>query len=301
MPILLTRGEDGQRNGNVAAAGRRKNYLCRPMMKQRVVLITGGSSGIGRALVLACAQAGAAVAFTGRDTSGLAQTSALLTSTVPDARHLAIRADVAVAADCHRSVAETVAAFGRLDVLINNAGISMRALFEDVNPAVLRRLMDVNFFGTVETTHAALPHLLASRGSIVGVSSIAGYRGLPGRTGYSASKFAMHGFLEALRTELRPRGVHVLLACPGFTASNIRQTALLADGRPQGDSPRDEAAMMQPDEVAAAILDAVHHRRRDLVLTGQGKLTVFLNRWLPSLADKLVYNHFVKEEGGFGR
>ncbi len=269
------------------------------MQENQVVLITGGSSGIGRALALAYAQAGAAVAFTGRDAAGLAQTAALLTQAAPTGQQLAITADVAQPADCRRSVAETIAAFGRLDVLINNAGLSMRALFADADPAVLRRLMAVNFFGTVEMTHAALPHLLATRGSIVGVSSIAGYRGLPGRTGYSASKFAMHGFLEALRTELRPTGVHVLLACPGFTASNIRQTALLADGQPQGTSPRDEAAMMTPEAVAAAILDAVRHRRRDLVLTGQGKLTVFLNRWLPALADKLVYNHFVKEEGGF--
>lgn len=272
-------------------------------MTEQVVLITGGSSGIGRALAVAFARRGAAVAFTGRDATGLATTRQLVEQAAPagrPGRALALRADVSVPADCHRAVAETVAAFGRLDVLVNNAGISMRALFEDVDTAVLRRLMDVNFFGTVETTKAALPHLLASRGSVVGVSSIAGYRGLPGRTGYSASKFAMHGFLEALRTELRPRGVHVLLACPGFTASNIRSTALLADGQPQGASPREETEMMTPEEVAAEIVRAVQRRQRDLVLTGQGRLTVFLNRWLPGLADRLVFNHFVKEEGGFG-
>lgn len=268
-------------------------------MREKVVLITGGSSGIGRALAVAFGQQGARVAFTGRDATGLATTGQLVTAT--GAQALAIRADVSQPADCHRAVAETVAAFGRLDVLVNNAGISMRALFEDVDTQVLRRLMEVNFFGTVETTKAALPHLIAARGAVVGVSSIAGYRGLPGRTGYSASKFAMHGFLEALRTELRPRGVHVLLACPGFTASNIRSTALLADGREQGTSPREEAKMMTPEAVAAAIVSAVRHRRRDLVLTGQGRLTVFLNRWLPGLADRLVFNHFVKEEGGFGK
>ncbi len=264
----------------------------------KTVLITGGSSGIGRALAVAFGQAGAAVAFTGRDASGLATTRRHLEAA--GVRSLSIVADVSAPADCARAVAETIAAFGRLDVLINNAGISMRALFEDVETSVLRRLMEVNFFGTVETTKAALPYLLATRGSVVGVSSIAGYRGLPGRTGYSASKFAMHGFLEALRTELRPRGVHVLLACPGFTASNIRATALLADGQPQGQSPREEAQLMSPDAVAAHIVRAVYHRQRDLVLTRQGRLTVFLNRWLPGLADKLVYNHFVKEEGGFG-
>jgi dehydrogenase/reductase SDR family member 7B len=265
----------------------------------RTVLITGGSSGIGRALAVAFGGAGAAVAFTGRDASGLATTRKLVEAT--GARALAIQADVSIPADCQRAVAETIATLGQLDVLINNAGISMRALFEDADTSVLRRLMEVNFFGTVETTKAALPYLIASRGSIVGVSSIAGYRGLPGRTGYSASKFAMHGFLESLRTELWPQGVHVLLACPGFTASNIRSTALLADGQPQGASPRVEADMMSPEAVAGHILRAVERRQRDLVLTAQGKFTVFLNRWLPRLADKLVFNHFQKEEGGFGR
>ncbi len=280
------------------------NFLGLPTvrMTDKVVLITGGSSGIGRALAIAFAHSGAAVAFTGRDASGLETTRQLVSAATQDVgRTLAIRADVSVPVDCQRAVAETVAAFGRLDVLVNNAGISMRALFEDVDTIVLRRLMEVNFFGTVETTKAALPHLLATRGSVVGVSSIAGYRGLPGRTGYSASKFAMHGFLEALRTELRPRGVHVLLACPGFTASNIRSTALLADGQPQGVSPRVEETLMLPEKVADEIVRAVRRRQRDLVLTSQGRLTVFLNRWLPTLADKLVFNHFVKEEGGFGK
>jgi len=131
---------------------------------------------------------------------------------------------------------------------------------------------------------------------VVGISSIAGYRGLPGRTGYSASKFAMQGFLEALRTELMPSGVHVLVACPGFTASNIRNVALTADGSAQGESPREEEKMMTAEEVASYILKAVQHRKRDLVLTSQGKITVWLNRLFPSLADKLVYKHMAKEE-----
>jgi dehydrogenase/reductase SDR family protein 7B len=266
-------------------------------MKDKVVLITGGTSGIGRACAVAFGQAGARVVVTGRDDARLQDTArALAALGIP---HRTVRADVGVEADSARAVEETVAAFGRLDVLLNNAGISMRARFQDVDLSVIERLMQTNFFGTVYTTKFALPHLLASQGSVVGVSSIAGYRGLPGRTGYSASKFAMHGFLEALRTELLPQGVHVLLACPGFTASNIRQVALAADGSPQGESPRDEQKMMSSEEVAGHILGAVRRRRRDLVLTGQGKLTVFLNKWLPALTDKLVLNHFRKEEKGF--
>jgi dehydrogenase/reductase SDR family protein 7B len=264
-------------------------------MKGKVVLITGATSGIGRACALVFGQAGAQVAVTGRDEARLAATSQELAQ--QGIAHRTVRADVGVEADSERAVAETIAAFGRLDVLINNAGISMRAMFQDADLAVIQRLMQTNFFGTVYTTKFALPHLLAAKGSIVGISSIAGYRGLPGRTGYSASKFAMQGFLEALRTELLPQGVHVLVACPGFTASNIRQTALAADGSAQGESPRDEGKMMTSEEVAHHLLRAVQQRRRDLVLTAQGKLTVFLNKWLPGLADRLVLNHFRKEEG----
>ena len=265
-------------------------------MKNKVVLITGGTSGIGRACAVAFGQAGARVVVTGRDQARLQDTARELTDL--GIAHHTVRADVGVEADSERAITETIQAFGQLDVLLNNAGISMRARFQDVDLEVMRRLMQTNFFGTVYATKFALPHLLASKGSVVGVSSIAGYRGLPGRTGYSASKFAMHGFLEALRTELLPQGVHVLLACPGFTASNIRQVALAADGSAQGESPRDEQKMMTSEEVAGHLLAAVRHRRRDLVLTRQGKLTVFLNKWLPNLTDKLVINHFRKEEKG---
>src|SRR5690606_1626183 len=152
-------------------------------------------------------------------------------------------------------------------------------------------LMDINFWGTVYCTKYALPHLLKNKGSVIGVSSIAGYQGLPGRTGYSASKFDMQGSLGSLRTETLHQGWHVLVACPGFTASNIRNTALAADGRQQGESPREESKMMTSEEVAAQILDATRRRKREVVMTGQGKLTVFLSKWLPGLTDKLVYNH----------
>ena len=265
-------------------------------MPTPTVLITGGTSGIGRACALAFGRAGYQVAFTGRDEARLAETAQALAAA--GVAHLAVRADVGDAPAAARAVQETVAHFGRLDVLLNNAGISMRARFQDADLGVIERLMQTNFFGTVFTTKAALPHLLASRGSIVGVSSIAGYRGLPGRTGYSASKFAMNGFLEALRTELLDQGVHVLTAAPGFTASNIRQVALAADGTSQGESPRDEGAMMSSDAVAGEILNAVRQRRRTLVLTAQGKLTVFLNKWLPGLMDRLVLRSFQREEKG---
>ncbi len=266
-------------------------------MKNTVVLITGGTSGIGRACALEFGRAGARVVITGRDTIKLTDAAAELTAAGID--YHTVQADVGNPDAAQRAVADAIAAFGRLDVLINNAGLSMRAKFADVEVKVLEQLMQVNFFGTVYTTKAALPYLLQSKGTIVGISSIAGFRGLPGRTGYSASKFAMNGFLEALRTELLPQGVNVLTAAPGFTASNIRHAALMANGQAQNDTPRDEGKMMSSEEVARHLRQAVEQRRRTLVLTGQGKLTVFLNKWLPGLTDKLVLANFRKEEGDF--
>lgn len=259
-----------------------------------VVIITGASSGIGRALALAFGRAGYAVAFCGRTADALHTLSAELTAR--NVANLPVVADVTVEADMERFVADAVAKFGPIDVLINNAGITMRALVAEADPAVFRRVMDVNYMGMVNATHYALPHILQTKGSIVGISSIAGYRGLPVRAGYSASKFAMNGYLEALRTELLHEGVHVLTACPGFTASNIRYGALDAAGHVAGETVRDESNMMSADECAGHILRAVQHRQRELVLTGQGKLTVFLNKWLPSLTDNLVFNTLAKEK-----
>jgi dehydrogenase/reductase SDR family protein 7B len=264
-------------------------------MKNAVVLITGGTSGIGRACALEFGRSGARIVITGRDAAKLAATSAELADA--GIEHRVVQSDVGILADATRAVTDTLTAFGRLDVLVNNAGLSMRAKFADVDVKVLEQLMQINFFGTVYTTKAALPSLLASKGTIVGISSIAGYRGLPGRTGYSASKFAMNGFLEALRTELLPQGVNVLTAAPGFTASNIRHTALLANGQTQNDTPRDEDKMMTSEQVAQHIRKAVEKRQRSFVLTSEGKLVVFLNKWLPGLMDKMVLNNFRKEEG----
>jgi short-subunit dehydrogenase len=155
--------------------------------------------------------------------------------------------------------------------------------------------MDINFWGTVYATQAALPYLKESKGGIIGISSIAGYRGLPVRSGYSASKFAMNGFLEALRTELLHSGVHVLIACPGFTASNIRNSSLNSEGNITGETMREEDKMMSADAVALKIIHAYQQKKKTLIMTFQGKLTVFLNKWMNGLMDTLVYNALKKE------
>ncbi|CCH53542.1 short-chain dehydrogenase/reductase SDR [Fibrisoma limi BUZ 3] len=263
-------------------------------MQHKVVLITGASSGIGRALAFAFGRAGANVVICGRNADALRQVDSELRQAQIDT--LSLTADVSVEADVKHLIDQTIAHFGRLDILINNAGITMRSMFIDTDPEVMRRVMDINFMGTVYATRYSLPYIQQAKGSIVGISSIAGYRGLPVRSGYSASKFAMNGFLEAIRTELLHAGVHVLTACPGFTASNIRFSALDGHGQVTGETVRDEENMMSAEEVADHILRAVKTRKRELILTGQGKLTVWLNKLLPGLTDKLVFNTLAKEK-----
>ncbi|PKP52671.1 MAG: short chain dehydrogenase [Bacteroidetes bacterium HGW-Bacteroidetes-1] len=262
-------------------------------IRNKVVVITGASSGIGRATAIEAAKKGASLSLAARNQQAL-------NSIVEECKNLGSDAigtitDVSKENDCIRLMDQTVAHFGKIDVLINNAGISMRALFEFTDLSVIHKLMNVNFWGTVYCTKYALPHVLKSKGSIVGVSSIAGYKGLPGRTGYSASKFAIQGFLEALRTENLKKNLHVLIACPGFTASNIRKIALSADGSQQGETPRDESKMMSPEKVVFYLINAIEKRKATLVLTSMGKLTVLLSKFAPNLLEKMVYNHMAKE------
>jgi short-subunit dehydrogenase len=261
-------------------------------VKNKVVVITGASSGIGRALAKEFAAKGARLSLGARRTELLEE----LKSELRESEILIHKTDVSQEDDCRLLIEETVKRFGQVDVLINNAGISMRALFEEVDLKVIRQLMDVNFYGTVYCSKYALPYLLQTKGSLVGVISIAGYVGLPGRTGYSASKFAIRGFLDTIRIENLKKGLHVLVAAPGFTASEVRKVALTNDGSQQGETPRNEDKMMSAEECALHIVKAVEKRKRELILTFvEGKLTVFLGKFFPSLLDKLTYNHMAKE------
>jgi short-subunit dehydrogenase len=262
-------------------------------MKDKVVVITGGSSGIGKALAEVFGKNGAKVLITGRN-------KADLELAIADLRRKSISAesfvaDVSIENDNQRMAAEAIRLFGRIDVLINNAGITMRALFNELDLSVVKRVMDVNFYGVLYATKACLPEIIKNKGSIVGISSIAGFRGLPERTGYCASKFALNGFLEVLRTEMLYNGVHVLTAAPGFTASNIRKKALTKDGSAQGESQRDEENMMTAEDCAQHIYNATIKRKNFLILTTQGKAAVWVNKLFPKLADRLVYKTMAKE------
>ncbi len=264
-------------------------------LNNKIVIITGASSGIGKALAEEFARRGAHLVLAARQYVTLCEIAQTLQDQY-QIKAVAVQCDVAVESDCEHLVNQAIATFGKIDILVNNAGISMRALFKDADLQVLKTLMDVNFWGTVYCIKYALPEIIKTQGSVVGVSSIAGYKGLPGRTGYSASKFAMNGFLDALRVENLKTGVHVMTACPGFTASNIRNTALNKDGNQQGESTLHEEKMMTSEEVAKIIADGVEARERTLIMTGQGKLTVFLSKLIPGVLDKLVYNVFAKEK-----
>lgn len=256
-------------------------------LKDKVVVITGASSGIGEAMAREYAAQGAKVVLGARSLQKLQLIAGDIRSQGGQAAYCA--ADVTVVDQCKALIDTAVREFGGVDVLICNAGLSMRAVFDDVDLAVLHRLMDVNFWGTVNCCKAALPYLQASRGSIVGISSVAGLHGLPGRTGYSASKYAMTGFLETLRIENLKKGLHVMIACPGFTASNVRFSALTADGTSQGETPRDESKMMTASEVARIVARGILKRKRLCLMENEGRATHFVKKFAPAFLDRMFY------------
>lgn len=265
-----------------------KKYLC-----GKRVVITGASSGIGEAMAKQYAAMGAKVTLGARSGEKLAALVESIESNGGQAVYCST--DVTKPEDCKRLIDKAVETFGGIDVLICNAGISMRAAFDDVDLDVLHRLMDVNFWGTVYCSKYALPYLQMSRGSLVGISSVAGLHGLPGRTGYSASKYAMTGFLETLRIENLKKGLHVMIACPGFTASNVRFSALVADGSQQGSTPREEGKMMTPEEVALIVAKGIAKRRRLCLMEAEGRATHFVKKFAPGFLDKMFYRVMSKE------
>ncbi len=262
-------------------------------LKDKVIVITGASSGIGEAMARLYAAHGARVVLGARSGGKLEALAAEINASGGSAVWRAT--DVVRPEECSALVETAVAEFGGVDVLVCNAGLSMRALFDEVDLAVLHRLMDVNFWGAVNCCKYALPHLQRSRGSIVGISSVAGLHGLPGRTGYSASKYALTGFLETLRIENLKKGLHVMVACPGFTASNVRFSALTADGSQQGATPRNEAKMMSAEEVARIVGRGIVRRQRLCLMEAEGRATHFVKKFAPAFLDRMFYMVMARE------
>lgn len=263
-------------------------------MKNKTVIITGASSGIGEATAYRFAVNGANLVLAARSFDKLEKVKQRCEEY--GVKVLIVKCDVSIEEQCRNLVNEAITTFYGVDVLVNNAGISMRALFNDCDLDVIRRVMDINFWGSVYCTKYALPYLLKSKGSVVAVSSLAGITGLPGRTGYSASKFAMVGFMQSLRIENLKNKLHVGIIYPGYTTSNIRNTALNKQGEAQQESPFDESTLMPADTVARHIIKMVQKRTTSRILTNQGAMLKWFNLLIPGIVDGLIYKTVAKEK-----
>lgn len=256
----------------------------------QVIVITGASEGIGAEMARQWAsrgKAGNALVLAARNVDKLEAVATECRSF--GSQVLVQRCDVGVQAECVALVNAAVAAFGRIDTLVNNAGMSAQALFSDVTDlGWYETLMRINHWGSVWCTHAALPQLKATQGRIVGVSSLAGLVGVPGRTAYCGTKFAMTGFFEALRVELASAGVSVTLAYPGVVATEIRYRGFNASGEAAGQSGLDESGAMSVETCARLIIDGTEARERDIVMTAKGRLGRWLKLLAPGVVDKLA-------------
>jgi UDP-glucose 4-epimerase len=249
--------------------------------RARVVVVTGAARGIGLAIARRFAATGARVALLDRDAERVTLEAARLVGEGREA--LGLACDVCDETACARAIAEVEATFGGVDVAVANAGISHRSLFRDTTPAVLRRVMEVNFFGAVHLTRAAMPSLIAQRGAVVAISSVAGFAPLLGRTGYAASKHALHGFFDSLRAEVEPLGVSVTLVCPSYTDTDIDRSALAGDGGAAGTDKATVGRLATPDEIAEAVFTGVQRRARSVLPTRLSQSAYWLSRLVPSL------------------
>jgi len=255
--------------------------------KDKVVVITGGSSGIGKELAFRLASQGAwlSLAARGVDRLEAAQAECLARG----GKALAIPTDVGEQSRCEALIRQTVEKYQRIDVLFNNAGISMWANFEDLKSLdMLEKIMRVNYLGSAYCTYYALPYLKQSKGQIVGVSSLAGKNGIPTRSGYAASKHAMAGFFDSLRIELAPYGVSVTMIYPGFVTSEIRKRAFAASGEAMEKSPVHENEIMTVEECVELILKAMVKRKREVVMTFRGRAGLWIKLIAPGLVDQVA-------------
>lgn len=260
--------------------------------KNKNVIITGASSGIGEALTIALSSQGANLVIGARSYAKLKD---LKNQIAENNKIICVTCDVTKKDDCDNLIKTTIKELGSIDVLINNAGITMRAPFAETSLQTLEKVMQTNYWGTLYCSQAALPHLLKSKGSLVAVSSVTGFKGLPGRSAYAASKFAIHGLYESIRMEYQHKDLNVLIACPGFTSTNIRFNALNAAGNLQQESPMDEEKMTTPEDVAKDIMQAIRNRDNFMLTDKQGKIIKWLNFFFPKLLEKKIHNTISKE------
>ena len=252
---------------------------------ENVIIITGASAGIGKELALQFSKLDSLLSLAARDEKKLNEIAEQCRAN--GAKVLAFPADVSQKAECKNLIDRTVEEFGRIDTLINNAGVSMWARFDEITDLTLfEKIMQVNYLGSVYCTYFALSHLKKSKGRIVGISSLTGKTGVPTRTGYSASKHAMAGFFDSLRIELMNSGVTVTMIYPGFVATEVRERAFGADGKTLGKSHINEKNVMTAEECASQIIKAVAKRKRELVMTTRAKIGLWIKLLNPGLVDK---------------
>ena len=252
----------------------------------QVALVTGSESGIGRETARALCAHGAAVVLNGRNAERLEQTRlALLAAGYAVA---SCQADVTDYADCERLVGTAIAEFGRLDILVTNASISMRAYFADMQPEVFRQVLDSNVYGTVYPLKAALPHLTKTRGSVTFISSISALNGMPSGSAYCAGKAAVSNLAHTLRLELAHTGIHFGVVHIGFTQNDADKRVLDAAGRPVPIAHRPPRWQKSQAEVAGIILGHIRRRRQRTVISALGRLIVLLHTYFPRLGDWIV-------------
>ncbi|MDB4951760.1 MAG: short chain dehydrogenase [Gemmatimonadetes bacterium] len=257
--------------------------------RDNVVVLTGASAGIGLAIARRLAAQGAALVLAAREAGKLEQAAEECRRL--GARAVAVPTDVGDPAQCVALVDSAVAEFGRIDTLVNNAGIGMWARFDEVTDlSVFERIMRINYLGSVHLTHAALPHLKRARGRIVAMGSLTARTGVPTRSGYAASKHAMAGFFDSIRIELADDGVTVTQIHPGFVATEIRERAFGPDGRPlgAGNSPVREKEVMSADECARISVDAMTKRTREVIMTPRAKIGMWLKLISPAAVDRIA-------------
>ena len=259
-----------------------------------VAVVTGASHGIGEHIALELAARGAMLVLAARRKEELDRVAAacrLAAAAAGRSNHeiLAVATDVTDPAQCERLIARAAEAFGRVDTLVNNAGLGMWARVDEVRDlTVFDRVMRVNYFGAVHCTVHALPLLRATRGRILCVSSLAGRTGVPFRSGYAASKHALNGFFDSLRIELRESGVSVTLVCPGFVGTGAQSRNLGFKGAPLGANPVDQSAAMTPGECARIAVAAMAARKREVIIGARGKVGLWLKMILPRLVDDMA-------------
>jgi short-subunit dehydrogenase len=242
-------------------------------LKGKNIVITGASSGIGKALSIEASKCGANLVLASRQIEKLQEIKSEIST--PTSTIFCVQTDITNQQECESLIRLANEKLGSIDILINNAGISMRAAFDEVDTSVLEEVMKVNFWGTVYCSRAAISSLLKSKGSLVAVSSVTGFKGLPGRTGYASSKFAINGLFESIRMEYMNRGLHTLIACPGFTASEIRYN--------------------KASDVALDILQAIRDRKDFMLTNKQGKIIYWVNKFFPRFLEKRIHKSIAKE------